>query len=165
MYSAQIKIPSENAAPPAVGRQAEHAIQQYIHQALALVTAEFFARATHFDNATHRLPHLMTEVSCLGTEQLRTAFAMTLEAKLCCASESGFSVDYSFCSEPEGRVLATWRSLHIFYDFETECPLTLENLPTTPGNRVKSPQAQYSPGPRPFPSVIQASSSTPEQTR
>lgn len=141
MYTTKILIPSSNAGPLKLGLQGEHAVQQYIHEALGLVARKFF-EATWFEEvATTRLPHLMTELSCLATEQLRATSTLTLEACLTCASEDGFSVDYTFYSELGGRLLATWRSLHVFYDFDLERPMLLETLPSEGIDRVASPGA------------------------
>jgi acyl-CoA thioesterase FadM len=143
MYTAIILIPSSNAGPMQPGPHGEHAVQHYIHRALGLVARKFF-EATRFDEAaTTHLPHLMVELSCLATEQLRSTHPLTLEACLTCASEDGFSVDYTFYSEPDGRLLATWRSLHVFYDFDLERPMLLETLPSQGTHRVASPDAPY----------------------
>ncbi len=143
MYTVKILIQSSKAGSLKLGPQGDHAVQQYIHQALGLVARKFF-EATRFDDvATTRLPHLMTELSCLATEQLRLTSTLTLEACLTCASEDGFSVDYAFYSEPDGRLLATWRSLHVFYDFDLERPMLLETLPSQGIDRVASPDAPY----------------------
>ena len=143
MYTAKILIPSSNASPLKLGPQGEHAVQQHIHQTLGLVARKFFEATQSDEVATTRLPHLMTELSCLRTEQLRATSTLTLEACLTCASEEGFSVTYTFCSAPDSRLLATWRSLHVFYDFDFERPMLLETLPSQGLHRVASPDAPY----------------------
>jgi acyl-CoA thioesterase FadM len=129
MYTVELAIPKEATSPSAMSKQTGHLVHQYLYQALAAVTRKFFEQANLVELDCSRLPHLMIELSCLGTEQLHANEALTLEARLTCASAEGFSVDYHFLAETDGRVLATWRSLHIFYDYESERALLFEAMP------------------------------------
>jgi hypothetical protein len=128
MYTVELAIPKEATSPSAMSKQSGHLVHQYLYQALAAVTRKFFEQASLVELGYSRLPHLMTELSCLGTEQLHANEALTLEARLICAAAEGFSVDYHFLAETDGRVLAIWRSLHIFYDYESERALLFEAM-------------------------------------
>jgi hypothetical protein len=126
MYFVELKIVPDSGAPLTPGRRAEHSVHQHVYQVLGVIVRPFFEDNGLVDIGSARMPQMMTELTCLHSEPLPASESMRLEARLACASEEGFSVDYGFYSDSDGRLLAAWRSLHIFYDFELELPLIFE---------------------------------------
>jgi hypothetical protein len=134
VYFVELQIPARDISASS-SQQPEHSVHQHLHHALGQVTRQFFEDKGLARSDRARLPHLMLELSCLSSEPLPTSQAINLQARLLCASEQGFSVNYSFHAQADGRTLAVWRSLHIFYDFELEQALVLETLAFEQGSR------------------------------
>jgi hypothetical protein len=145
---------SSSASPAHPNIGAERGVQHHIYQAMLQVTRRFFEQSALLAQGDARLPHLMLELSCLRTKPLPSAQAMRLEARLNIASEEGFSVDYTFWGTQgnSGHELAAWRSLHSFYDHESEQSFVVDSHfssdPTTalgsenvPPSEQKTPQA------------------------
>lgn len=126
MYFVELKILRDRGAPLTLYRQASHSVHQSLYQALGALLRPFFEDNGLVDIGSARLPQLMTELTCLRSEPLPTSEALRLEARLSCASEVGFSVDYNFYAESDARLLAAWRSLHLFYDLALEQPLVFQ---------------------------------------
>lgn len=129
MYFTELKILDGSISSSYPCLQAEHGVHQYLHQAMGAIMRLFFEHNGLVESAGARCPQLMIELTCLSRAPLPMRAAMRLEVRLTCASEEGFSVDYSFHAESDRRLLAAWRSLHIFYDYASEQPLVLEAMP------------------------------------
>ncbi len=126
MYFVELKILRDGVAPLIAYRPLEHRVHQQLYQALGAILRLFFEDNGWIHTGNARWPQLMTKLTCLRSEPLLASEALRLEARLSCASAQGFSVDYNFHAESDGRVLAAWRSRHLFYDFESEQPLVFE---------------------------------------